>query len=68
MLASRAARGGADAQTALIERMQPLLAGIARRFRGIAPEPMIRIEEGDVLVLLRAEEDLAAAEIKLMQG
>ena len=34
----------------------------------VVPEPATRIEEGDVLVLLGAEEDLAAAEIKLIQG
>jgi CPA2 family monovalent cation:H+ antiporter-2 len=39
-----------------------------RNIRGIAPEPTTRIEEGDVLVLLGAEKDLAAAEIKLVQG
>jgi len=39
-----------------------------RNIRGVAPEPATRIEEGDVLVLLGAEEDLAAAEIKLIQG
>jgi CPA2 family monovalent cation:H+ antiporter-2 len=39
-----------------------------RNIRGIAPEPATRIEEGDVLVLLGAEENLAAAEMKLLQG
>jgi len=39
-----------------------------RNIRGVAPEPVTRIEAGDVLVLLGAEEDLAAAEIKLLQG
>jgi CPA2 family monovalent cation:H+ antiporter-2 len=39
-----------------------------RNIRGVAPEPDTRVEEGDVLVLLGAEQDLAAAEIKLMQG
>jgi CPA2 family monovalent cation:H+ antiporter-2 len=39
-----------------------------RNIRGIAPDPTTRIEEGDVLVLLGAEADLAAAEIKLVQG
>ena len=39
-----------------------------RNIRGVAPEPTTRIEEGDVLVLLGAEEDLAAAGIKLMPG
>jgi len=39
-----------------------------RNIRNIAPEPDTRVEEGDVLVLLGAAADLAAAEIKLMQG
>jgi CPA2 family monovalent cation:H+ antiporter-2 len=39
-----------------------------RNIRGTAPEPTTRIEEGDVLVLLGAEKDLAAVEIMLMQG
>jgi CPA2 family monovalent cation:H+ antiporter-2 len=39
-----------------------------RNIRGVAPEPDTRIEEGDVLVLLGAEQNLAAAEIRLMQG
>jgi CPA2 family monovalent cation:H+ antiporter-2 len=39
-----------------------------RNIRGVAPEPTARIEEGDVLVLLGAEKDLAAAEIRLLQG
>jgi K+:H+ antiporter len=39
-----------------------------RNIRGVAPEPGTRIEEGDVLVLLGTEENLAAAEIGLIQG
>jgi CPA2 family monovalent cation:H+ antiporter-2 len=39
-----------------------------RNIRSVAPEPGTRIEEGDVLVLLGAEKDLAAAEIRLIQG
>ncbi len=39
-----------------------------RNIRGVAPEPDTRIEEGDVLVLLGAEQELAAAEIRLLQG
>jgi len=39
-----------------------------RNIRGVAPEPTARIEAGDVLVLLGAEDDLAAAEMKLLQG
>jgi CPA2 family monovalent cation:H+ antiporter-2 len=36
--------------------------------RTITPAPDTCIEEGDVLVLLGAAADLAAAEIKLLQG
>jgi CPA2 family monovalent cation:H+ antiporter-2 len=39
-----------------------------RNIRGVAPESGTRIEEGDVLVLLGAEEELAAAEIRLLRG
>jgi len=39
-----------------------------RNIRGVAPEPGTRIEEGDVLVLLGTQKDLAAAEIRLIQG
>jgi CPA2 family monovalent cation:H+ antiporter-2 len=39
-----------------------------RNVRTVTPDAGTRIEEGDVLVLLGAEADLAAAEIKLLQG
>ena len=39
-----------------------------QRARTFAPERDTRVEEGDVLVLLGAEQALAAAEMKLMQG
>jgi CPA2 family monovalent cation:H+ antiporter-2 len=39
-----------------------------RNIRGVAPEPGTRIEEGDVLVLLGTQKNLAAAEIGLIQG
>jgi CPA2 family monovalent cation:H+ antiporter-2 len=39
-----------------------------RNVRTITPAAETRVEEGDVLVLLGAAEDLAAAEIKLLQG
>lgn len=39
-----------------------------RNVRTVTPDANTRIEEGDVLVLLGAEEDLAAAEMKLLQG
>ena len=39
-----------------------------RNVRTVTPDAATRIEEGDVLVLLGAEEDLAAAEMTLLQG
>jgi len=39
-----------------------------RNVRTVTPVAGTRIEEGDVLVLLGTEEDLAAAEMKLLQG
>jgi CPA2 family monovalent cation:H+ antiporter-2 len=52
-----------------LPRLRVQVTAVRRRnIRGVAPEPTTRIEEGDVLVLLGAERDLAAAEIRLMQG
>jgi CPA2 family monovalent cation:H+ antiporter-2 len=52
-----------------LESLSVEVTAVRRRsIRGVAPEPATRIEEGDVLVLLGAEGDLAAAEIKLIQG
>jgi monovalent cation:H+ antiporter-2, CPA2 family len=39
-----------------------------RNVRTVTPAAETRVEEGDVLVLLGVEEDLAAAEMKLVQG
>jgi len=39
-----------------------------RNVRTLTPHREMRIEEGDVLVLMGVEEDLAAAEIRLLQG
>jgi len=39
-----------------------------RGVREVNPEPRMRLQEGDVLVLLGAQEDLAKAEIRLLQG
>ena len=39
-----------------------------RHAHGITPAPQVRIEEGDVIVLLGVEENLGSAEIRLMQG
>jgi len=52
-----------------LEALRVEVTAVRRRnIRGVAPESATRIEAGDVLVLLGAEEDLAAAEIKLLQG
>ncbi len=52
-----------------LEKLNVEVTAVRRRnIRGVAPEPTARIQEGDVLVLLGAGEDLAAAEIKLIQG
>ena len=39
-----------------------------RNIRGLDPSPETRLEAGDVVVLLGTEDNLAAAEIKLLQG
>jgi len=52
-----------------LETLRIEVTAVRRRsIRGVAPAPDTRIEEGDVLVLLGSEQDLAAAEIRLMQG
>jgi CPA2 family monovalent cation:H+ antiporter-2 len=52
-----------------LDSLQVEVTAVRRRnIRGVAPEPGTRIEEGDVLVLLGAEEGLAAAEIRLLRG
>jgi len=52
-----------------LEALRVEVTAVRRRnIRNVAPDPDSRVEEGDVLVLLGAAADLAAAEIKLMQG
>ena len=52
-----------------LEALRVEVTAVRRRnIRNVAPDPDTRVEEGDVLVLLGAAADLAAAEIKLMQG
>ena len=52
-----------------LERLYVEVTAVRRRnVRTITPAPDTRVEEGDVLVLLGAAQDLAAAEIKLLQG
>ena len=68
-IAPGAAAIGRTLGEAGLESLNVEVTAVRRRnIRGIAPEPATRIEEGDVLVLLGAEGDLAAAEMKLLQG
>jgi CPA2 family monovalent cation:H+ antiporter-2 len=68
-IAHRAAAIGRTLGEIDLGRLRVQVTAVRRRnIRGVAPEPTTRVEEGDVLVLLGAERDLAAAEIRLMQG
>jgi len=52
-----------------LEALSVEITAVRRRnIRGLAPSPDTHIEEGDVVVLLGAEEGIAGAEIKLLQG
>jgi len=52
-----------------LERLDVEVTAVRRHnVRTITPAPDTRVEEGDVLVLLGAAQDLAAAEIRLLQG
>jgi len=69
MITPRAAAIGRTLGELDLARLRVEVTAVRRRnIRGVAPEPTTRIQEGDVLVLLGAESDLAAAEIKLIQG
>lgn len=49
--------------------LQVEVSAVRRRsVRTMEPQPENRLEEGDVVVMLGTEEDVASAEIKLMQG
>jgi len=68
-IAPRAAAIGRTLGEIGLSEIQVEVTAVRRRnIRGVAPTPATRVEEGDVLVLLGAEQDLAAAEIRLMQG
>lgn len=65
---------GAKAIGKQLQELELAKAGIEvtavrrRNVRTVAPAPDMRIEEGDVVVLLGSEAAVAAAEIKLLQG
>ena len=56
------------AELALESLAVEVVAMRRRNIRSLNPEPATRLEGGDVLVLRGAAGNLAAAEIKLLQG
>jgi CPA2 family monovalent cation:H+ antiporter-2 len=69
MIASGAAAIGKSLGDIDLAAMNVELTAVRRHnVRTVTPDAATRIEEGDVLVLLGAQEDLAAAEMKLLQG
>ncbi len=69
VITPRAAAIGRTLGETGLGRLNVQVTAVRRRnIRGVAPEPATRIEEGDVLVLLGSQKDLAAAEIQLIQG
>jgi monovalent cation:H+ antiporter-2, CPA2 family len=69
VITPRAAAIGRTLGAIGLGRLNVQVTAVRRRnIRGVAPEPGTRIEEGDVLVLLGTQKDLAAAEIRLIQG
>jgi CPA2 family monovalent cation:H+ antiporter-2 len=66
--AGAAAIGRTLAQLGLDALRVEVTAVRRHNVRTITPAPDTRVEEGDVLVLLGVAEDLAAAEIRLLQG
>ncbi len=52
----------------LVEMLVEVLSVRRRGIRGLAPESDAELQAGDVLVLRGAQENLAAAEIRLLQG
>lgn len=69
MIAPGAAAIGQSLGKIDLARLNVEVTAVRRRnVRTVTPVPDTRIEEGDVLVLLGVEADLAAAEMKLLQG
>jgi CPA2 family monovalent cation:H+ antiporter-2 len=69
MIAAGAAAIGKSLGTIDLASLEVEVTAVRRRnVRTVTPAPDTRIEEGDVLVLLGVEADLAAAEMKLLQG
>ncbi|MGH8743718.1 MAG: monovalent cation:proton antiporter-2 (CPA2) family protein [Burkholderiales bacterium] len=66
--AGAAAQGKTLGEINLVKHAVEVTAVRRRNIRGLDPSPETRLEAGDVVVLLGTEDNLAAAEIKLMQG
>ncbi|HZM47129.1 MAG TPA: monovalent cation:proton antiporter-2 (CPA2) family protein [Burkholderiales bacterium] len=68
ILAGAAAVGSTLGEIGLAALGVEVTAVRRRHVRTLTPDDQTRIEDGDVIVLLGLAEDLAAAELKLMQG
>jgi CPA2 family monovalent cation:H+ antiporter-2 len=69
MIAPGAAAIGKSLGELALDELDVEVTAVRRRnVRTVTPAPDVRIEEGDVVVLLGVPEDLAAAEMKLLQG
>ncbi|MEO6147561.1 MAG: monovalent cation:proton antiporter-2 (CPA2) family protein [Sulfuriferula sp.] len=66
--AQAAAAGKTLAETGVLELGVEVMAVRRRKIRGLDPEPGTQVQAGDVLVLRGIPENLAAAEIRLLQG
>ncbi|MHB1245571.1 MAG: monovalent cation:proton antiporter-2 (CPA2) family protein [Sulfuriferula sp.] len=66
--AQAAAAGKTLAETGVLELGIEVIAIRRRNIRGLDPEPETQVLAGDVLVLRGIPENLAAAEIRLLQG
>jgi CPA2 family monovalent cation:H+ antiporter-2 len=63
-----AAAGQTLAETGVLELDVEVIAVRRRNIRGLDPQPDTRVVAGDVLVLRGVPENLAAAEMRLLQG
>jgi CPA2 family monovalent cation:H+ antiporter-2 len=63
-----AAAGKTIADTQILEFGIEVLVVRRRNIRGLDPQPNMKIYAGDVLVLRGVPENLAIAEIRLLQG
>jgi CPA2 family monovalent cation:H+ antiporter-2 len=63
-----AAAGQTLAETGVLELDVEVIAVRRRNIRGLDPQPDTRVMAGDVLVLRGVPENLAAAEMRLLQG